>query len=380
MKKILLSFFVLFIMLFLPTSNVLAVHVNGYYRSNGTYVNSYERTSPDSSPYNNYSYPGNYNPNTGSITGGSASTYLNNYYNKPTVGSSYTYPTSTYITTPTCPSMSTYDSSSDSCKCYSGYIVSGSSCTNASLYCSSKIGLMSQYNSLSKTCECMYGYEYDGSSCVYKSKYSSISSSTCPLNSSTSLIDSTKCSCYAGYQVNVTKDACVVALVKTQAELCKDSFGINSIPTSDDKCNCNTGYQWASDNKSCVVSPLKTNEQICQDSFGLNAIWEGTYSAVNGRLNCNCKTGFAWDGVNKSSCVVSVNTPSTLLFSTLKYGSSGKEVKNLQDKLIKKGYLKVASNGNFGPATLKAVKIFQADSWLTASGIVDIKTLESINK
>ncbi len=36
-----------------------AVHVNGYYRSNGTYVSGYERTAPDGIPYNNYSYPGN---------------------------------------------------------------------------------------------------------------------------------------------------------------------------------------------------------------------------------------------------------------------------------------------------------------------------------
>lgn len=31
------------------------VHVNGYYRENGTYVQPYERTAPDGNPYNNYS-------------------------------------------------------------------------------------------------------------------------------------------------------------------------------------------------------------------------------------------------------------------------------------------------------------------------------------
>jgi len=30
--------------------------VSGHYRSNGTYVQSYRRTNPDSSIYNNYSY------------------------------------------------------------------------------------------------------------------------------------------------------------------------------------------------------------------------------------------------------------------------------------------------------------------------------------
>lgn len=56
------------------------VWVNGYYRSSGTYVQGYYRSSPDSNPYNNYSFPGNYNPYTGKYAGGSADTYLRNYY------------------------------------------------------------------------------------------------------------------------------------------------------------------------------------------------------------------------------------------------------------------------------------------------------------
>lgn len=39
--------------------------VGGYYRSSGTYVQPYYRTSPDSSRWNNYSTRGNYNPYTG---------------------------------------------------------------------------------------------------------------------------------------------------------------------------------------------------------------------------------------------------------------------------------------------------------------------------
>jgi len=41
------------------------VRVNGYYRSNGTYVQPYYRTSPDRSVYNNWSTKGNYNLYTG---------------------------------------------------------------------------------------------------------------------------------------------------------------------------------------------------------------------------------------------------------------------------------------------------------------------------
>lgn len=39
--------------------------VNGYTRSNGTYVQPYERTAPDNTRSNNYSTQGNINPYTG---------------------------------------------------------------------------------------------------------------------------------------------------------------------------------------------------------------------------------------------------------------------------------------------------------------------------
>lgn len=40
------------------------VHVKGYYRANGTYVKPHERTKPNHTVTDNYSYPGNINPNT----------------------------------------------------------------------------------------------------------------------------------------------------------------------------------------------------------------------------------------------------------------------------------------------------------------------------
>ena len=58
------------------------VRVNGYYRKDGTYVRPHYRTKPDGNPYNNYSYPGNYNPNTRKITTGNSQTYLDRYYNR----------------------------------------------------------------------------------------------------------------------------------------------------------------------------------------------------------------------------------------------------------------------------------------------------------
>lgn len=49
-------------------------YVNGYVKSDGTYVPGHFRSSADSNPYNNYSNQGNYNPYTGS-TGSNNSDY-----------------------------------------------------------------------------------------------------------------------------------------------------------------------------------------------------------------------------------------------------------------------------------------------------------------
>lgn len=48
-----------------PKAEAYSYRVRGYYRSSGTYVQPYYRTSPNSYKYDNYSYKGNYNPYTG---------------------------------------------------------------------------------------------------------------------------------------------------------------------------------------------------------------------------------------------------------------------------------------------------------------------------
>ncbi len=57
-------------------------YVHGYYRSNGTYVQPYQRSTPDGNPYNNYSFPGNLNPHTGATAPGDPNTYLRNYHDR----------------------------------------------------------------------------------------------------------------------------------------------------------------------------------------------------------------------------------------------------------------------------------------------------------
>lgn len=46
-------------------SAAYAGHVNGYTKSNGTYVQGYERSSSNGTVQDNYSYKGNTNPYTG---------------------------------------------------------------------------------------------------------------------------------------------------------------------------------------------------------------------------------------------------------------------------------------------------------------------------
>jgi hypothetical protein len=65
MKIIKISLYILFALLTIESAS--AGHVNGHYRSNGTYVNGYQRTNPDGNKFNNYSTQGNYNPYNGKV-------------------------------------------------------------------------------------------------------------------------------------------------------------------------------------------------------------------------------------------------------------------------------------------------------------------------
>ncbi len=61
MRKVL----ILALLLVIASPVFSAQRVKGYYKSNGTYVKPYYKTSPDNRTYNNYSAKGNYNPYTG---------------------------------------------------------------------------------------------------------------------------------------------------------------------------------------------------------------------------------------------------------------------------------------------------------------------------
>lgn len=60
-KKLLL----VLVLLLATVSLCFAERVNGYLRSDGTIVNSYERSNANGTVRDNYSYEGNFNPSTG---------------------------------------------------------------------------------------------------------------------------------------------------------------------------------------------------------------------------------------------------------------------------------------------------------------------------
>jgi hypothetical protein len=65
-------------LLLLPVA-IEAAQVRGYIRKDGTYVAPHQRSNPDTNPYNNYNFPGNYNPNKFEITPGDPYKYLDTY-------------------------------------------------------------------------------------------------------------------------------------------------------------------------------------------------------------------------------------------------------------------------------------------------------------
>lgn len=77
MKKSVFIVVVAVLVSFLIPSLIYADYVSGYTRKDGTYVSGYNRSSPNSTVRDNYSYEGNKNPYTGEE--GS-----NHYRNNPT--------------------------------------------------------------------------------------------------------------------------------------------------------------------------------------------------------------------------------------------------------------------------------------------------------
>lgn len=64
----------------------------------------------------------------------------------------------------------------------------------------------------------------------------------------------------------------------------------------------------------------------------------------------------------------------------LHYGMSGQEVRDLQENLHRRGLYMATVDGDFGPATLQAVKLFQQANNLTPDGIVGDMTYQKLER
>lgn len=101
-------------------------------------------------------------------------------------------------------------------------------------------------------------------------------------------------------------------------------------------------------------------------------------TSTSGTGNSGTGSGTAQGGTSNSGSTTTPtptttgttgSTTTTASFTrNLSFGSSGADVKRLQTILIKKGYLKTAANGNFGPSTRAALKAWQKAKGLSASG------------
>lgn len=71
-------------------------------------------------------------------------------------------------------------------------------------------------------------------------------------------------------------------------------------------------------------------------------------------------------------------TAAATTYKTLRRGDRGKDVVSMQEALVALGYLKGASDGNFGTGTKTAVENFQKENGLDVDGIAGAKTLEKL--
>ncbi len=73
-----------------------------------------------------------------------------------------------------------------------------------------------------------------------------------------------------------------------------------------------------------------------------------------------------------------IETPDVAQAAVLKQGSRGDNVKTVQQKLIRWGYLKGSADGIFGAKTKAAVIAFQKKNGLTADGIIGTRTAQAL--
>ncbi len=275
----------------------------------------------------------------------------------------YYYPS--YTTTPTCPTMSYYDSLSGNCKCMSGYIVDVNmfgkeTCVSADQKCHDQLGYDSRYNVLKNVCECSYGYVISNGKCIseddycknlfgYGAKYNTLKD---------------KCECRTGYVFNNIK--CTFDSSSTSDDYSlQDNSSVcpqNSTISSDKKCYCNSGYVLNSNKNGCEIKTCPLNSLLigaecvcnegyvpknnicitytedCKISFGENVFGNKNINVPNSS-SCYCNDGYQWTSDMKS-CILKqgifCSENSTLANDNKCYCNAGFIFDGVSSKCIKK--------------------------------------------
>ena len=133
---------------------------------------------------------------------------------------------------------------------------------------------------------------------------------------------------------------------------------------------------------SPTPTPYATPTPTATPNSTINNLWStnspyGT-NAPSGTFNPFAPTTTA--PVNTSGIAVYTSTPTdTPAPTALRLGSSGADVRAVQQRLKELGYLKGNADGDFGAATEAAVKAFQKQNGLEADGLVGKQTLNRLN-
>ena len=133
------------------------------------------------------------------------------------------------------------------------------------------------------------------------------------------------------------------------------------------------------DTGTVTASLLYLREKATSDSEALVGLRNGTKVDIIGKSGHWYKvtygkyTGYVYDDY------ITVTEDDLDEDDTLKKGSKGSAVKQLQQRLKELGYYKASCDGNFGNVTVTAVKAFQKKNGLKEDGIVSESTLKKLN-
>ena len=228
----------------------------------------------------------------------------------------YSNPPSYTPSIPNCSLNSYYDSLSDSCKCYTSYVVSGDECVSADQLCRDQYGVMAKYNSLYNKCECFVGYVFGKDAigrtqCISKDNWCQ---NEYGYNSGYNILTD-KCECNSGYEFTVKSGGAL------ECESCISKYGLySSYNYIDKKCECDEGY--ILENNECIKQQIAitcslnstligsqcicnssyiasddvciTYTQNCQNKYGPHTYGDSNY--------CYCEEGYVWNK-EKTKCI-----------------------------------------------------------------------------